>query len=61
MDQHLKIAIVGGGVAGITAAHLLQRKHAVSLYEKNSYVGYGFHEDAVRSASDVAELFGATL
>lgn len=35
----LKIAVAGGGVAGIVAAYLLQRKHDVTLYEKNSYVG----------------------
>jgi predicted NAD/FAD-binding protein len=26
-----------------------------------SYFGYGFHEDAVRSASDVAKFFGVFL
>ncbi len=35
----LRIAVVGGGVAGIAAAYLLQRQHSVSLYDKNSYVG----------------------
>ena len=35
----MRIAIVGGGAAGITAAYLIQRNHQVSLYEKNAYVG----------------------
>lgn len=35
----LKIAVVGCGVAGLTAAWLLKRKHEVHLYEKNDYVG----------------------
>jgi len=35
----MRIAVVGGGVAGILAAHLLNKKHAVSLFEKNSYIG----------------------
>ncbi len=35
----LKIAVVGGGVAGITASYLLQRKHEVTLFEKNDYLG----------------------
>jgi len=26
-----------------------------------SYFGYGFHEDAVKSAAAVAEMFGITL
>lgn len=34
-----KIAIVGCGVAGLTAAWLLQRKHEVHLFEKNDYAG----------------------
>lgn len=39
-DGHpLEIAVLGGGVAGIVASYLLQRKHGVALYEKNSYVG----------------------
>ena len=35
----LKIAVIGAGVAGIVAAYLLQRKHEVTIYEKNDYLG----------------------
>ena len=35
----MKIAVVGAGVAGIVAAHLLSRKHEVTIFEKNDYVG----------------------
>ncbi len=38
-EKKLKIAIVGGGVAGVTAAHILSRNHSVTLLEKNDYVG----------------------
>jgi len=38
-DQPLKIAVVGCGVAGLTAAWLLSRKHEVHLFEKNDYAG----------------------
>lgn len=38
-EQKLKIAVVGAGVAGITAAHILQRRHSVTLFEKNNYIG----------------------
>jgi predicted NAD/FAD-binding protein len=34
-----KIAVIGGGVAGVTAAHLLDPHHRVTLYEQNHYVG----------------------
>ncbi len=34
-----RIAVVGCGVAGLTAAWLLQRKHQVHLFEKNDYAG----------------------
>jgi predicted NAD/FAD-binding protein len=33
------IAVIGGGASGIVAAYLLQRKHDVTLFEKNDYVG----------------------
>jgi len=35
----LRIAVIGSGISGIVAAHLLQRRHAVTLFEKKSYVG----------------------
>lgn len=42
----MKIAIVGGGITGLAAAYRLsQQGHAVSLFEKESYLGglaYGF-------------------
>ena len=37
--QKKRIAVVGCGVAGLTAAWLLQRKHEVHLFEKNHYAG----------------------
>jgi predicted NAD/FAD-binding protein len=38
-SKPLKIAVVGCGVAGLTAAWLLGRKHDVHLFEKNDYAG----------------------
>lgn len=37
--NRLKIAVVGGGVAGIVSSYLLQRKHDVTIIEKNDYLG----------------------
>lgn len=39
LDQALRIAVIGGGISGIAAAHVLQQKHRVTLYEQNDYVG----------------------
>src|SRR3954447_21141214 len=35
----MKIAIVGAGVSGLTAAHLLHRRHDIAVFEANSYAG----------------------
>lgn len=34
-----RIAVVGAGIAGLTAAWLLSRRHHVTLYEKNGWLG----------------------
>lgn len=33
------IAVIGSGIAGMTSAYLLSRKHQVTLFEKNDYIG----------------------
>ena len=38
-----RIAIVGAGVAGLTAARLLQRKFDISVFEANDYAGGHSH------------------
>lgn len=38
-EKPLNIAVIGGGMAGLTAGYILQRRHAVTLFEKNNYVG----------------------
>ena len=35
----MKIAIVGGGISGLTTAHLLCGEHEVTLFEANDYPG----------------------
>jgi|GEM_PF-2300372 len=39
MGKKLDIAVVGGGIAGISAANQLQDEHRVTLFEANEYVG----------------------
>jgi predicted NAD/FAD-binding protein len=35
----MKIAIIGGGVSGIVAARLLHKRHEITIFEANSYLG----------------------
>jgi len=39
----MKIAIIGSGISGLTSAYLLNKKHDITLFEKNSYVGGHTH------------------
>ncbi|NKB35649.1 MAG: NAD(P)-binding protein [Gammaproteobacteria bacterium] len=35
----MKIAIIGSGISGLTAAYTLNRKHEISVFEANNYIG----------------------
>jgi len=35
----MRVAIVGAGVSGLVAAHLLQRDHEIAVFEANAYAG----------------------
>ena len=35
----MKIAIIGAGISGLTAAHKLHQEHDICVFEKNSYAG----------------------
>ena len=35
----MRIAIIGAGISGLIAAHLLHREHEVVVYEANAYPG----------------------
>ena len=35
----MKVAIIGAGVSGLVAAHLLHREHEIVVYEANDYAG----------------------
>ena len=42
----MRIAVVGSGIAGLASAHLLQRRHDVTLFERAGRVGG--HTNTVR-------------
>ena len=44
----MRIAIVGSGISGLVAAYLLHRKHEVTLFEANDYIGGHTHTLDVR-------------
>ena len=46
------IAVVGAGVAGLTAAYILQRKHRVTIFEKNDYAGGHTHTVTILDGPD---------
>lgn len=40
MTQHIKkIAVIGSGISGLASAYFLQKKHQVTLFEANHYLG----------------------
>lgn len=48
----LKIAVLGAGVAGLTAAYLLSEKHQVTIFEKQDYAGGHTHTIVVPDGPD---------
>ncbi|HAO89468.1 MAG TPA: FAD-dependent oxidoreductase [Gammaproteobacteria bacterium] len=51
-----RIGIVGSGIAGLTAAHLLARKHDVSVFEANDYIGGHTHTVPVEMEGEQYEI-----
>lgn len=43
LNGNRRVAVVGGGVAGIVAAYLLQEDHDVTLFDRNDYLGGHTH------------------
>lgn len=52
MRDEQRVAVVGCGVAGLTAAHILQREHQVTIFERNDYLGGHTHTVAVPDGPD---------
>ncbi len=52
IDRRNRIAVIGGGVAGITASYLLQRRHDVVLFDAHEYLGGHTHTFVIPSGPD---------
>jgi predicted NAD/FAD-binding protein len=48
----MRIAIVGTGISGLTAAHLLHREHEIVVYEANERLGGHSHTVAVEDGGE---------
>ena len=54
LSKTLSIAVVGSGVAGLSAAWLLGSRHNVTLFEANDYPGGHAHTVYVNEANTIA-------
>jgi predicted NAD/FAD-binding protein len=50
-----KIAIIGTGIAGMGAAHFLQKEYDITVFEKNNYVGG--HTNTVTVDEDGTQIY----
>ena len=55
----MKIAIIGGGISGLTVAHLLHEEHDLTLFEANDYVGGHTHTHEIEAEEGGGELIRA--
>jgi predicted NAD/FAD-binding protein len=52
MSEQKRLAVIGCGVAGLTAAHLLQRRYDVTVFERNDYPGGHTHTIVIPDGPD---------
>jgi predicted NAD/FAD-binding protein len=51
-----RIAVIGSGISGLTAAHLLSQKHDVRVFEKNNYIGGHTHTVPVTLENETGRI-----
>lgn len=52
MEKGQKVAVIGGGVAGIVTSWLLKEQHQVTLFEANEYLGGHTHTITIENGPD---------
>ena len=62
-DLMRKIAIIGTGISGLTAAYLLNRKYEITIFEKNDYIGghTGFEESEIKPETGKLLVFSNSI
>ena len=53
--KKLKIAIIGSGISGLSAAYYLSKKHHVDLFEKQDH--FGGHSYTIDVEYDICLLY----
>ena len=54
LNRHInKVAVIGSGISGLTTAHLLSRKHNITLFEKNDYIGGHTHTHSIEEEGTI--------
>ena len=44
----MKVAIIGSGISGLTAAYLLHKEHDITVFEANDYIGGHTHTHEIK-------------
>lgn len=52
----MKIAIVGTGISGLTAAYLLNQKYQITVFERNDYIGGHTHTHSVTNGEETVAV-----
>ena len=52
-NDKLNIAVIGSGISGLTTAYLLSRKHNITLFEKNDYIGGHTHTHSIEEEGTI--------